>query len=388
MSCFTDQLKEKIISRLSLYRRRFQRNRQRSSTTKNTADVSPSPYLDLVSNPFTSQEWNYLKLGPSFIRLNQSVLRSDEQQEIEIRNEHRGIFTKVQNHLVNFYHIPRTVPIFQDYSQQLLDYIRQCYFSSVPYKDRIQAKKYAQIVASTRKKLMKHRLVLRLTDKGHNFYVGSASEFEKKCQQFFHDTNTFMELTENPFDDLLNKVIQLLNSFYYKHIRPIFDKHCYATTIFDGAHFIKRINKYVKNGLFRPTTIFCTFDIHNLYTMLPQDEALNILVEFLHVHGYRKVKGIVLDTIRKLASIVIKENMFVYGKKIYKQTTGGAMGSSFTLTLANLFMWKWQKELVRQHNICGEFFGRYIDDVFMAWNRTEQELRKLLADANQWHPNI
>ena len=92
--------------------------------------------------------------------------------------------------------------------------------------------------------------------------------------------------------------------------------------------------------------------------MLPQDEALNVLAEFLDTHGYRKVKGIAIDTIRKLAAVVIKENAFVYERKIYKQTTGGAMGSSFTLTLANIFMWKWQKELVRQQDITGEFFGR------------------------------
>ena len=92
--------------------------------------------------------------------------------------------------------------------------------------------------------------------------------------------------------------------------------------------------------------------------MLPQDEALNILMEFLHVHGYKKVKGIPLDTIRKLASIVIKENVFVYGKKIYQQIIGGAMGSSFTLTLANIFMWKWRKEFVRRQGITDEFFGR------------------------------
>ena len=92
--------------------------------------------------------------------------------------------------------------------------------------------------------------------------------------------------------------------------------------------------------------------------MLPQDETLNILMELLHVHGYRKVKGINLDTIRKLASIVLQENVFAYGKKIYKQTTGGAMGSSFTLTLANIFMWQWQKKLVNQQNMTGEFYGR------------------------------
>ena len=58
------------------------------------------------------------------------------------------------------------------------------------------------------------------------------------------------------------------------------------------------------------------------------------------------------------ALIVLKENVFVYDKNIYQQTTGGAMGSSFTLTLANIFMWKWQKQVVRQQDITCEFYGR------------------------------
>jgi hypothetical protein len=111
----------------------------------------------------------------------------------------------------------------------------------------------------------------------------------------------------------------------------------------DGASLIKELKKYHKKGLFKPSTLFCTFDIRNLYTMLPQEQTLDILVELLHVHGYTKVKGIDLDTIRALASIVLKENVFVCGTKFYRQILGGAMVSSLTLTLANIFMWKWQK---------------------------------------------
>ena len=118
------------------------------------------------------------------------------------------------------------------------------------------------------------------------------------------------------------------------------------------------MQKYIKKGLLKPTTLFCTFDIRNLYTMLPQDKALNILMNFLNAHGYKKIKGINLDTIRKLASILIKENVFAYGKKIYQQTTGGAMGSQFTLTLANIFMWNWQKKLVDEQFKTDEFYGR------------------------------
>ena len=70
------------------------------------------------------------------------------------------------------------------------------------------------------------------------------------------------------------------------------------------------------------------------------------------------MKNIDLQTIRTLASLVLKENVFVCGTTIYKQTSGGAMGSSFTLTLANIFMWKWQKELVRRQDMTGELYGR------------------------------
>ncbi|CAF1368235.1 unnamed protein product [Rotaria magnacalcarata] len=122
--------------------------------------------------------------------------------------------------------------------------------------------------------------------------------------------------------------------------------------------------------------------------MLPQEETLDILMTFLHVHGYRKVKEISIDTIKKLASIILKDNVFAYGKKIYKQTTGGAMGSSLTLTLANILMAKWQKNIVEEQTKTCEFYGRYIDDIFMTWNRSEEELRKFLDDVNTWHPNI
>ncbi|CAF4271167.1 unnamed protein product, partial [Rotaria sordida] len=191
-----------------------------------------------------------------------------------------------------------------------------------------------------------------------------------------------------PIESTIHSSTRNISQFLDKIIRPIFDEKCASTTIIDGTSLIKELLKYIKKGLLKPTTLFCTFDIRNLYTMLPQDEALDILVEFLQFYGYTKVKGINLETIRELAAIVLKENVFVYGKKIYKQVLGGAMGSSFTLTLANIFMWKWQKELVRRQDMTGEFYGRYIDDIFMTWNKSEKSLKDLLDDANKWHPNI
>ncbi|CAM4828303.1 unnamed protein product, partial [Rotaria magnacalcarata] len=406
---------------------------------------SPEPYLNLISNPFDKRQWNYLSFGPSYIRVNQSAIRPKCQQETEIKNQHKDIYSKVENHLTGYPHlIPRNNAIFKQYSDHLLDYLNQSYFTPLSYKDQLISREQAQILGSIRRIIQNMNLIIRVTDKGNNFYIGSAVEFEKKAQKIFSDTNAFIELSHNPFSEIFDKVIQLLNTlrgkdlirkwqyeqmmpdrttcelahlyfnpkthkdgipvrpiestihaattniskFLDKILRPVFDDKCKDTTIIDGASLITELSKYNKKGLLKSTTLFCTFDIRNLYTMLPQEEALDTLMTFLHVHGYRKVKGISIDTVKKLASIILKNNVFVYGKKIYKQTTGGAMGSSLTLTLANIFMAKWQTNIVEEQTKTGEFYGRYIDDIFMTWNRSEEELRKFLDDVNTWHPNI
>ena len=156
----------------------------------------------------------------------------------------------------------------------------------------------------------------------------------------------------------MNTPTTAISKFLDRLIRPLFDKHVRTTTIIDGVDLIRQLETYVENGYLKPTTQFCTFDITDLYTMLPQEDSLNILIEFLAQCGYRKVNGIPLDAIRKLARIVLTENVFIYEKRFYRQIVGGAMGSAFTLTLANIFMWKWEKQLVHRQFTSNEIYGR------------------------------
>ncbi|CAF4201285.1 unnamed protein product, partial [Rotaria sordida] len=415
MAYQTDKLKQNIHNKIFSFRGILLQNHQRvSPKIKNMIGVSPEPYLDLTFKPFNKRQWLYLSLGPSYIRLNQSAIRPRDQQESTVTKEHKNIYDKIAQRLSSHpYNIPSKSLILKQYSNHLLEYLNNSYFTPLSYKDQLRAIEQAKTTAYIRKILKKHNLILRITDKGHNFYIGSETEFEKKAQKFFEDTNAFMELSVNPLKEIQDKVIQSLNrlrekklilqwqynkmmpdrtkselahlyfnpkthkedipvrpientihapttnisKFLSEIISPIFDSKCASTTVIDGVSLIKELNKYIRKDLFKPSTLFCTLDIRNLYTMLPQEEALNILVEFLRVHGYEKVKGIPLDTIRQLASLVLQENVFVYNKKIYKQVLGGAMGSSFTLTLANIFMWKWQKEFVRRQDMTGEFYG-------------------------------
>jgi hypothetical protein len=64
-----------------------------------------------------------------------------------------------------------------------------------------------------------------------------------------------------------------------------------------------------------------------------------------------------IEAIEQLASMVLTENVFIYENKYYWQVIGGAMGSPFTLTLANIFMWDWEQELVENQRNSNELYG-------------------------------
>ena len=98
----------------------------------------------------------------------------------------------------------------------------------------------------------------------------------------------------------MNTPTTAISKFLDQLLRPLFDKHVRLTTIIDGVDLIRRLNSYVEKDYLKVTTQFCTFDITDLYTMLPQEESLHILTEFLIEHGYHKVQGVPLDAIRKL----------------------------------------------------------------------------------------
>jgi hypothetical protein len=149
-----------------------------------------------------------------------------------------------------------------------------------------------------------------------------------------------------------------ISKFLDRLIRPLFDRYARQTTIVDGQDLLDQLQKYCQQGYLKSSTLFITFDIRNLYTMLPQEESLQLLGDFLRQHKCDKINSISIDTIIELALIVLKENIFVYGNKFYRQTMGGAMGSAFTLTLANIFMWQWEKIFRRKLGTTNEIFGR------------------------------
>ncbi|CAF5189608.1 unnamed protein product, partial [Rotaria sp. Silwood1] len=67
---------------------------------------------------------------------------------------------------------------------------------------------------------------------------------------------------------------------------------------------------------------------------------------------------------------------------------GGAMGSLLTLTIANCYMYFYERDIVKQVNNSNGFYLRYIDDIFIIINWPIPHLSKQINRWNELDLNI
>ena len=72
-----------------------------------------------------------------------------------------------------------------------------------------------------------------------------------------------------------------------------------------------------------------------LHETLRERDGIEIMEEFLN---QREVKDYSTKSLRDLATIILKNNLFVIGEKVYHQLLGTAIGTKFAPTYPNLFM--------------------------------------------------
>ncbi len=57
----------------------------------------------------------------------------------------------------------------------------------------------------------------------------------------------------------------------------MFDQVAKDTTLINSIDFVRQMENYQASGRLLPTTLFITFDVSNLYPMIPQDGAIRAL---------------------------------------------------------------------------------------------------------------
>ena len=81
---------------------------------------------------------------------------------------------------------------------------------------------------------------------------------------------------------------------------------------------------------------------------------------------------------------ICQNNYFIYGKDVYKQKNGIAMGTNVAVRCANLYLDNFDKQFAPN---C-DFYARYIDDIFFIFSGNIEDYIRLRLRMNAFIPGI
>ena len=176
--------------------------------------------------------------------------------------------------------------------------------------------------------------------------------------------------------------------YYTKNISAFLDFHlqplaqAVKSYIKDTNSFLNKLRSLPK---LPSDTILCTVDVVGLYPNIPHDEGLSALRKRL---DNRKEKYISTGTLCDLAEIVLKNNIFKFSKKIFKQKRGMTIRTKFAPPYSILFMAELEEAIFKEADFKPYLWWRHIDNIFFLWEHGEEKLRSLINDINKNHPTI
>lgn len=142
------------------------------------------------------------------------------------------------------------------------------------------------------------------------------------------------------------------------NLKEVACKH--ASYIRDSYDFISKLNKISVP----PDAALVTIDVQNLYPSIPNHEGLAAVRYFFNKYPDPKRPD---EIILNLLEICLTKNCFMFNDKFYTQIDGAAMGHSYCVHYANLFMAHWEQKALNTSILKPLSWDRFIDDIFSIW---------------------
>ena len=310
------------------------------------------------------------------------------------------------------------------------------------------------VIASIQDKIKEHNLVIVKADKGQTVVIMHKSTYVQKMKVIIDDKSKFAEVNE---EDTLSRLSRF-QSFLYRNFKSLLTEQEYKD-IYPSASSIPvmyglpkihksgtplrpilsmvgcfnhafaqwigrqlgdlRQSKHVTKDSFslnflRESNLngkyFVSYDVVSLFTNIPLDETINLIIDSLYpkIPGLaakdQLFKGMTKTIFRNALNYCLKDNVFIFDGKFYKQIDGCAMGSPLAPILADIFMnHLLEPKIIRDqthafinitftgYNIYETFylkvFVRYVDDTLAVFD-TEEEADRFLEYLNGLHPSI
>ena len=171
-----------------------------------------------------------------------------------------------------------------------------------------------------------------------------------------------------------------ISAFIDHHLKEIPPK--IPNILEDTRDFLNRIEEL---GDIPEDSILVSFDVVGLYPSIPHDEGIEYMHEMLQQHSTSKVSA---ESLCELAELILTNNFFEFGDKIYHQKLGTAMGTKFAPQYANIFMAGLEKRMLNDAAYTIYLWWRFLDDIFTIWTHGMEALNEFFEYINTYHPYI
>lgn len=155
--------------------------------------------------------------------------------------------------------------------------------------------------------------------------------------------------------------------------------------ISNSTEFVKRVKETPVQGNDR----MISFDVVSLFTNVPIDGALETISTLLeNDDSYQDHTAIPAADICSLTELCLRSTYFQFQDSFYEQVEGTAMGSPLSPVVANLFMEALENKALDLSLLRAKMWVRYMDDTFVLWPHTDDELDAFHEHLNSLSPSI
>ena len=279
-------------------------------------------------------------------------------------------------------------------------------------------------------------IVIKPSDKDGSIVIMDTNEYEQECLSHLTDKSFYEELDQDPNETykklFLNEIQDLSEKklitkfetytlqqghrtpvFYglpkthklfekFPQLRPICSGHSSVSVrmselvdsflkaaakktssyVQDTTDFIDKIKNKTFNHLIGEV-YFVTMDVESLYPNIDHEEGISACEKFLNL---RKNQKFPTSRICRLIGLILSSNTLRFISRFFHQVKGTAMGTPMAVNFANLFMAKFEEEMLaeyeKQHGLKPNTWLRYIDDIFFIWCGTEESLKHFINFCN------
>ena len=167
-----------------------------------------------------------------------------------------------------------------------------------------------------------------------------------------------------------------VSEFLDHHLKPIMQEGW--SYIKDTEDFLKKVQNM---GKIPQDSILVTADVVGLYPSIPHNAGLKALKDAL---GCRQNKKIPTNMLVKMAELVLTNNYFEFGQKVFHQISGTAIDTKFASPYTCIFMDKFETNFLKTQKLQPFVWFRYKDDVFFIWTHGKEELENFMKELNSF----